>query len=568
MTRNRRTTPAVSIRPLDRAPAGTPMSVSLRSTRDLGTGNWRTFRPTYVTRPSPCNLDCPAGTDVRAFLSLAANGDVLGAWRTIREHNPLPGVCGRVCYHPCELACNRLVLDEPIAVHAIERAIADEARARGAGAEPVADAHRTPVAVVGAGPAGLSAAYHLARRGYDVTVFDAMPEPGGMLRYGIPEYRLPREALEGEIELLRQMGIRFVGDVRFGADRDAPDLADYAASFVAIGAQRSRSARVPGEDLPGVRSGVDYLREVNTGHAEATSGPAAVIGGGNTALDTARALRRLGAAPTIVYRRSREDMPAHPDEIAQAEAEGIEFVFYAAPQAFVGSATGLARVEFQRMRPGAPDASGRPRPEPIPGSTFAIETAQAYTAIGEEVETEQLAQIVDSANGRLRADRWGRTDKPAVFAGGDAATGAGTVVEAIGSGRRAADAIDGYLHGRDPVEGGQAARVGPSDVNLFYFGRSPRARPEMLRSDRAVTSFAEVVGDLAWQHAVDEAQRCLTCGSCTTCDNCLIFCPDVAIERNPATGLYTIDLAHCKGCGICVEECPRGAIELTAEKQR
>jgi len=564
MISNRRT----SIRPLHRAPAGTPMSVSLKSTRDLTTGNWRTFRPTYVTRPSPCNLDCPAGTDVRGFLTRAASGDVMGAWRLIREHNPLPGICGRVCYHPCELACNRLEVDEPIAVHAIERAIADEARAMGATVEPTANAHRTPVAIVGAGPAGLSAAHHLARRGYAVTIFDAMPEPGGMLRYGIPAYRLPRNVLDWEIELLRGMGVRFTCGVRFGSD-ETPDLAPFAATFVAIGAQRSRSASVPGDDAAGIRSGVEFLREVNSGGGEPTSGRAVVIGGGNTALDTARVLLRQGAMPTIVYRRSREDMPAHPDEIAQAEAEGIAFVFYAAPMKFVAGADGqLVAMEVQRMRPGAPDASGRPRPEPIPGDTFRIETTQAFTAIGEEVETELLASVVESAGGRLAADRWGRTGKPAVFAGGDAATGAGTVVAAIGSGRRAAEAIDAHLNGRDVVEAGQADRVGPDDVNVFYFGRSPRARPEMLQSNRAVTGFSEVVGDLSWQQAVDEAQRCMTCGSCTVCDTCLVFCPDSAIERNPTTGLYDIDLKHCKGCGICVEECPRGAIQLTAEEQR
>ena len=238
-----RPTLSVSIRALERAPAGTPMSVSLRSTRELATGNWRTFRPTYMTRPSPCNLDCPAGTDVRAFLSLAADGDAVAAWRTIREHNPLPGVCGRVCYHPCEHACNRLALDEPIAVHAVERAIANRALADGAVAPPVAGAHQTPIAVVGAGPAGLSAAHHLARRGYAVSVFDEMPEPGGMLRYGIPAYRLPRLVLDTEIGLLRAMGVRFVGGTRFGRDLGGAEMADFAATFVAIGAQHSKRSR-------------------------------------------------------------------------------------------------------------------------------------------------------------------------------------------------------------------------------------------------------------------------------------------------------------------------------------
>ena len=293
-----------------------------------------------------------------------------------------------------------------------------------------------------------------------------------------------------------------------------------------------------------------------------------VVGGGNTALDAARVLRRLGAEPTIVYRRSREDMPAHPDEIAQAEIEGIAFVFYAAPTAFVGQDGRLARVECRRMRPGAPDASGRPRPEPIPGSTFSVDAQEAFTAIGEDVETEALADFVAAANGRLQADRWGRTGRRAIFAGGDAATGAGTVVEAIGSGRRAAETIDGYFNGQDPVETGQAERVGQADLNVFYFGRAARAHPGLLETGSAIAGFSEVVGNLSWDEAMAEAQRCLTCGSCTTCDTCLVFCPDAAIERNPMRAATRWTLAHCKGCGICVEECPRGAMVFVPEEQR
>ena len=259
-------------------------------------------------------------------------------------------------------------------------------------------------------------------------------------------------------------------------------MADFAATFVAIGAQHSKRARTPGEDLAGVRSGVEFLREVNASGGQRRSGPVVVVGGGNEALDAARVLRRLGAEPTIVYRRSREDMPAHPDGIAQAEIEGIAFVFYAAPTAFVGQDGRLARVECRRMRPGAPDASGRPRPEPIPGSTFSVDAQEAFTAIGEDVETEALADFVAAANGRLQADRWGRTGRRAIFAGGDAATGAGTVVEAIGSGRRAAETIDGYFNSQDPVGTGQAERVGQANLNVFLFGRAARAHPGLLET--------------------------------------------------------------------------------------
>ncbi len=558
---------AVRIGPVDEVAPGPPMSVSLRSTRELQTGHWRTFRPVYVTRPSPCNLDCPAGTDVRAFLALAAAGDAEAAWRTIRAHNPLPGVCGRVCYHPCERECNRLAFDEPVAIHAVERAIADEARRRRFPGAEVAGGSGVAVAVVGAGPAGLTAAYHLARRGHRVTVVDAMPEPGGMLRYGIPAYRLPRAVLDEEINLLRAMGIRFVGGVRVEAGRPLDVLRDSQAVFVAIGAQRSRRVGVPGEDLDGVRSGVEFLRQVNAGSAASLGGPAVVVGGGNTALDAARAAVRLGAAATIVYRRAREDMPAHPDEIAQAEAEGIAFIFHAAPVRFVERGGRLAAVECQRMRPGEPDASGRRRPEPIPGSTFELAADHAFTAIGEEVETSLVADLVEAAGGRLLADRWGRTSRAAVFAGGDAATGAGTVVEAIGSGRRAAEAIDAWLAGRALGDAADAVRVGPGDLNFFYVPRAPRVRPPLVPPAQAVRDFTEVVGGLAWAQAVAEARRCVTCGACTSCDNCRVFCPDAAVARDGA-GRYTIDLAHCKGCGICAAECPRGALTLLPEEPR
>jgi NADPH-dependent glutamate synthase beta subunit-like oxidoreductase len=555
----------VWIGPVDGCPPGPPMSVSLRSTRELATGHWRTFRPVYVTPASPCNLDCPAGTDVRAFLARAAEGDAEGAWRIIRAHNPLPGVCGRVCYHPCERACNRLALDEPVAIHAVERAVADEARRQGWSVAEAGGGPGAAVAVVGAGPAGLTAAYHLARRGHRVTVFDAMPQPGGMLRYGIPAYRLPRDVLDAEIDLLRALGIRFVGGVRIGAGGAADALQGFAAIFVAIGAQRSRRVGVPGEALEGVRSGVEFLREVNAGTASPLAGRAVVIGGGNTALDTARAALRLGATPTIVYRRAREDMPAHPDEIAQAEAEGIAFIFHAAPVRFVERGGRLGAVEFQRMRPGEPDATGRRRPEPIPGSSFELSAEYAFTAVGEDVETAVVADLVDAVNGRLRADRWGRTERPAVFAGGDAATGAGTVVEAIGSGRRAAEAIDAWLRGAAPSEPTEAVRVGPERLNLFYFRRVVRARPPLVAPARAVRDFTEVVQSLAWHEAAAEAARCFSCGACTQCDNCLVFCPDAAIARDGATGGYRIDLAHCKGCGICAAECPRGALTLVPE---
>jgi NADPH-dependent glutamate synthase beta subunit-like oxidoreductase len=558
---------ATSIRVLDHAPAGAPMAVSRYSTRELVTGTWRTFRPRFVEAAAPCVLDCPAGTDVRRMLALAGEGDVESAWRTIRLRNPFPGICGRVCYHPCERRCNRAALDEAIAVHAVERAVADEARARGFRPDPIERRARAArlIAVIGAGPAGLACAYHLTRDGHHVTVFDAASRPGGMLRYGIPAYRLPRDVLDAEVALLHRQGVRFVCRAPWRSDMTS--ILGFDATFVAIGTSQSKRIGVAGETLPGVRSGLDFLRDLNTGRLEPLAGPVVVIGGGNTALDAARCALRLGGEPVIVYRRRREDMPAHPDEVAEAEAEGIPLVEGAAPVELLGRGGRLGAVRFQRMRQGAPDASGRPRPEPIPGATFQVAANLALTAVGEEVECDVLTGLLDERTARLRADAWGRTPVAALFAGGDAATGAGTVVDAIASGQRAAAAIAGYFGGRDPVEAQQAERVGPEHLNFFYFSprrrRVPPRRPALAQNEE----FAEVVGTLPWAAARAEARRCVSCGLCTECDTCLSVCPDVAIAREP-TGGYAIDYQHCKGCGLCAAECPRGALVLEPEAVR
>jgi NADPH-dependent glutamate synthase beta subunit-like oxidoreductase/Pyruvate/2-oxoacid:ferredoxin oxidoreductase delta subunit len=552
---------------VDQVPAGTPMAVSLRSTRDLVTGTWRTARPDRTGRPSPCNLACPAGTDVRGWLQLAADGDIEGAWRTMLEHNPLPGICGRVCDHPCERGCNRTALDEAVAVQAIERSIADEARRRHLRVErPGPSAHARHVAVIGAGPAGMSCAYHLARRGHLPTMFDAMPAAGGRLRYGVPSYRLPRAVLEAELDTLWHLGVGFQGNARFGSTLTWEDLSAYAAVLVAVGANQPKRAGVDGESLDGVQSGWEFLRGVNSGAIGAVDGHVVVIGGGEIAIAAARTALRLGASRvTVAYRRSREQMPADADDVAQAEAEGIVFAFEVTPAAFKGEHGRLAGVEFLRTHPGQP-GHARPRPDAIPGSAFILPAAHALTAIGQGVDVEAFTPVVDTDAGRIYADLWGRTTLPAIFAGGAAAMGAGSVVSAIGSGRVAAEAIDAWLAGREPVETRVGGGIGPADLNFFYFRRAPRATSGRLAAEHARRGMDEVVQGLPWRDAVREARRCLTCGSCTECDNCLTFCPEGAVRHDRRARTYLVDGAHCKGCGICVAECPRGAVVLVPEE--
>jgi 2-oxoacid:acceptor oxidoreductase delta subunit (pyruvate/2-ketoisovalerate family) len=292
-----------------------------------------------------------------------------------------------------------------------------------------------------------------------------------------------------------------------------------------------------------------------------------VIGGGNTALDAARVAVRQGAKVTIVYRRTREEMPAHPDEIAQAENEGVQFMFQSAPVRFQGWRGVLSSLYLQRTRQGPPDASGRRSPEPIPGDTFTLPCNHVFTAIGEELEQEAFASVVEIAKGRLKADRYGRTTAPALFAGGDAATGAGTVVDAIGSGRRAAEAIDAVLAGVElPAAAEADQRITVEGLNLFYFRHVSRTTVPMLHRTDATAGFREVAGTITWDDARAEAARCLSCGSCSECGNCVLFCPDVAVSH--VDGGYAIDYAHCKGCGICVTECPRGAMALVPEEAR
>ena len=569
-------------------------TMSLGSTLYNKTGSWRYMRPIYRDRTSPCNHACPAGEDIVDYLQMVVHADLERAQQRILAENPLIGVCGRVCPHPCESECNRAQLGGAIAIHCMERFLASLPGQRKL---PQAD-HTAPpgvqVAVIGSGPAGLSCAYQLARRGYKVTVFEALPVAGGMLRVGIPSYRLPREVLDAEIRAIQSLGVEIRTNMRLGQNLSLDDLRDYQALFLAVGQHRSRRLSVPGEDSQGVLPGLDFLRRVNLGEPVQVGARVAVVGGGNTAMDAARCALRLGAKQvTVLYRRSRHEMPAIDEEIEEAEEEGVKIEYLAAPievLATIGRATALKCV---RMRLVDPDDSGRRRPEPVRGSEYTLPVDTVIPALGQEADLSFLEPDIRSAGGLILTDEAavtpplrGATSRPRVFAGGDAATGAGTVAHAIGSGKRAALAMDRYLRG-ESLEGfpaldehlNVAARdVDPTlvqfeGINLAYFQEEARTPQPQRPAAERVRDFDEVNLPFSEDDALREAKRCFSCGTCNYCDTCWLYCPDVCIQRHPegerpsgpSRSAYDFDYDYCKGCGVCAEECPREAIGMEEE---
>ncbi|MBN1483720.1 MAG: FAD-dependent oxidoreductase [Chloroflexia bacterium] len=561
------------------------MPASVATTLYNKTGSWRYMRPVYRERTAPCNDACPAGEDIVAYLGLVADGRYREAWETLRQENPFPGVCGRVCPHPCEGQCNRERLGGAIAIHYVERFLADWAMAQGIAWPQQEPSREQKVAVIGAGPAGLSCAYQLARQGYPVTVYEAYDQPGGMLRLGIPAYRLPREVLDWEIAGIEALGVRIETGVRLGGDLAWDDLAGYAAVFLALGQQRSRELDVPGEESAGVLHGIDYLEGQNAGRSVELGRRVAVIGGGNTAMDAARSARRQGAEVTVVYRRSRAEMPAIAEEVHEAEEEGVAFHFLATPVEILGERGRVRAIRCLRMELGAPDESGRRRPIPVEGSDFELQVDTVIPALGQVADLSGLPDDVAQQWGYIQIEPSGLTSRQGVFAGGDVATGHGTVTHAVGSGKRAAIAIGRFLQGQalgEFPELHRNVRVAPRDVSpeVVTFEQLNQAylEPEDRPADRyapvkqRLQDQIEVNLGLQEKTIVNEGLRCFSCGTCNRCDNCLIFCPDISIRRRgdwnegvPAYPYFEVDYDYCKGCGICAAECPRKAITMEEE---
>ena len=535
-----------------------PFAITLPvgSSRANHTGSWRVERPVYVDRLPPCNDACPAGENIQGWLYHAESGDYAAAWATLVEENPLPAIMGRVCFHPCETACNRVRVDEAVGINAVERFLGDTAIARGWRLPESGPDSGRRVLVVGAGPAGLSATYHLRRAGHAVTLVDGASRLGGMLRYGIPAYRLPREVLDAEVGRIIEMDVEVVLDRSVEDIAAARDEFGADAVFLAVGAQLGRRVSIPAGDSAKVIDAVTFLHRVAEDDPPLLGRRVVVYGGGDTALDAARTARRLGATDaTIVYRRNRAKMPAHAEEVEQALGEGVTVRWLSTIERFEGE-----RLVIEKM---ALNAEGFPEPT---GELEELDADALVLALGQDTDLSLLeGSAVHVADGVVPVAESMMTDVPGVFAGGDVAPSDRTATVAVGHGKRAAHGIDAYLAESNFERPARHPLATFENLTTWYYADAPRTQRPELERVRRQTNFEEVVGGLTEDNALFEARRCLSCGNCFECDNCFGVCPDNAVIKLGAGKRYEIDYDYCKGCGICVAECPCGAIEMVPE---
>jgi NADPH-dependent glutamate synthase beta subunit-like oxidoreductase len=519
---------------------------------------------------SPCKASCPAHMNVQGYVRLVAKGKFKEALAVMKEDNPFPAICGRVCDHPCEANCNRGEIDKPVAINMIKRFVADlDLKEETRYVPAVQEKKEARIAVAGAGPAGLSCAYFLARKGYPVTVFEKGQVVGGMLTAGIPDYRLPKALVNAEIQTIRDLGVDIRTGVELGKDKTVEQLRNegFKAFFIGIGAQECKDLGVDGEDLKGVFRGIEFLDRINAGGLEPLGNRVAVIGGGNVAFDAVRTARRLGAKDAfIIYRRTANEMPANADEIKEAQDEGIQIHFLTQPVRFVETDGRVSRIECVKMALGAPDESGRRKPEPIAGSTFTLDVDAVITALGQESDwacltPECACQLTDW--GTINVDPVTfQSDDPDIFAGGDAVTGPQTVIDAIAGGKAAAISIDRFVRGVDLHEGRGGDIALASEFQKGKYDPAQRAQMPVLRPDERVSSFAEVQLGLTEEMAVQEAKRCLGCGCA-----CIQACQYEVIQFDLKAGIshkcdLCVDRAYVGELPVCVEVCLTDAISF------
>jgi len=535
-----------------------PFAITLNPGSSLAnhTGSWRTTRPVYVDRLPPCNATCPAGENIQGWLVHAESGDYEKAWRSLVENNPLPAIMGRACYHPCEGACNRNRLDEAVGINSVERFLGDEAIKHGWKFDAPAKSTGKRVLVIGAGPAGLSAAYHLQRLGHQAVIYEAAEHAGGMMRYGIPKYRLPRDVIDAEVQRILDLG------VEIHLNTKVANLADtmkegFDAAFLGVGAHIAKRAYIPAGDADKVLDAVSVLRGME-GQATPLLGRRVVVyGGGNTAIDVARTAKRLGAEESIiVYRRTREKMPAHDFEVEDALKEGVSIKWLSTI-----TEAGESDIMVEKM---ALDANGFPQPT---GEYERIEADSLVLALGQDTDLSLLEHVegLVTGNGIVQVDAGMMTGHPGVFAGGDMAGTERTVTVAVGHGKKAARAINAWLRGEKFAPPPKPELATFERLNTWYYSDAPKTVRPVLDIIRRQSTFEEVMGGLDEGNAQFEARRCLSCGNCFECDNCYGVCPDNAVIKLGPGNRFKFNYDYCKGCGMCAAECPCGAIAVVAE---
>ncbi|MBI5429939.1 MAG: NAD(P)-binding protein [Nitrosomonadales bacterium] len=537
-----------------------PFAITLDPGSSLAnhTGSWRTRKPVYLDRLPPCNAGCPAGENIQGWLFHAESGDYEKAWRVLTLDNPFPAIMGRVCYHPCESACNRGQLDSPVGINSVERFLGDEAIRRGWQFDQPSASSGKKILVVGAGPSGLSAAYHLARLGHGVEIHDAGPLSGGMMRFGIPKYRLPRDVLDAEVARILELGVTLKLNTKVANIEASMRAGNFDAAFLAVGAHIGKRTFIPAGDAAHIVDAISVLRSMEGEDQPMLGRKVVVYGGGNTAIDAARTARRLGATEAIiVYRRTREKMPAHDFEVEEALQEGIMIKWLSTIKHADAHNLTLEKMKL--------DDKGFPQPT---GEFETMEADSLVLALGQDVDLSLLDGVsgLEIKDGVVQVGSNMMTGHAGIFAGGDMVPSERTVTVGVGHGKKAARHIDAWLRGTayEPATKHEPATF--NMLNPWYYSDAPKTLRPMLDAIRRQTSFDEVQGGLDETNALFEARRCLSCGNCFECDNCYGVCPDNAVIKLGPGKRFMFNYDYCKGCGICVSECPCGAIKMVPEE--